>query len=243
MKKIVLILVSIFAFSQANAQPEVGSLSVTPRLGVNVSNVTDYRIGYQTVNGLTGYEKSSAAAGLHIGAEAEYQLTDLLYLSAGLDYSLQRFKVDNFVDFKGATPTEEYYVGTSDYKVKTGYVHLPVMVGCYVYNTLSVKLGLQLGLLTNATLSYSNSNIQVDATTRQRTYTSPTYTSVGLKDGMNKIDVSIPVGVAYEYEKVLLDLRYNWGLTKTFKHASGHNHWAALTVGYRFDLGKFDLPF
>ena len=50
--------------------------------------------------------------------------------------------------------------------------------------------------------------------------------------------LSIPVGVSYEYEHVILDARYEFGLTKVFKDnlSDARTHGLVFTMGYRLGL-------
>lgn len=50
--------------------------------------------------------------------------------------------------------------------------------------------------------------------------------------------LSIPVGVSYEYEHVILDARYEFGLTKVFKDNlyDARTHGLVFTMGYRLGL-------
>ena len=55
-----------------------------------------------------------------------------------------------------------------------------------------------------------------------------------------KVDVSLPIGLSYEYMGVVLDARYNLGLTNV-DDSPGHddsckNRVFTFSVGYRFAL-------
>lgn len=60
------------------------------------------------------------------------------------------------------------------------------------------------------------------------------------KDMMNGFNVSVPVGLSYEYKNVCLDVRYNIGLTKIYKDQgasdTSHNGTFMFTLGYGIDL-------
>ena len=64
----------------------------------------------------------------------------------------------------------------------------------------------------------------------------------GIKDDFKKFDVSLPIGLSYEFKvPIVLDLRYNIGLTNVNKNATANgkdysNIQAALTIGYKFKL-------
>jgi hypothetical protein len=53
---------------------------------------------------------------------------------------------------------------------------------------------------------------------------------------VKSVDFSIPVGISYEYANFQLDARYNWGLTKIYKHGDDKNSVFQITLGYKFDL-------
>lgn len=60
-------------------------------------------------------------------------------------------------------------------------------------------------------------------------------------DGVfNRVNLSIPVGVSYEWKHVCLDLRYNIGVTRLYKGDLGgsncNNRTIMLTLGYGIDL-------
>ena len=52
---------------------------------------------------------------------------------------------------------------------------------------------------------------------------------------LNKFDLSIPVGLSYEYNRVTLDARYNIGLTKLYSGIddSSRNSVITVTLGYK----------
>jgi hypothetical protein len=63
--------------------------------------------------------------------------------------------------------------------------------------------------------------------------------SVDIKDACNKFDFSIPVGLSYEISNVVIDARYNFGLTKVYKGSDvikSKNSVIQITLGYKFDL-------
>lgn len=53
---------------------------------------------------------------------------------------------------------------------------------------------------------------------------------------LNKADVSIPVGVSYEFSNINIDARYNWGVIKIIDESSSKNSVFQITVGYKFAL-------
>ena len=103
-----------------------------------------------------------------------------------------------------------------DQTTKLDYLNIPVTADFYVAKGLALKTGLQFGILMNAKLEDSD-----------------------IKDACEKLNLSIPLGISYEISNVILDLRYNLGLTKTNKPDNGSKARSDLfqiTVGYKFAL-------
>lgn len=156
--------------------------------------------------------------GLAAGVEAEHQFTDLFALSVGLLYSQQGGKI-----------TESYSVGPYSGSVKStaklDYINVPVLANVYVAKGLAVKLGLQPGFKVSGK---SSETVTVGSKEETRSKTI---------EGLKTFDLSLPVGVSYEYKNVVLDARYNWGLTKMADGKdSGKNSVFQITLGYKFAL-------
>ena len=58
------------------------------------------------------------------------------------------------------------------------------------------------------------------------------------KQKCEKLNLSIPIGISYEYSDFVLDLRYNLGLTKTNKDDGNklRSDLLQITLGYKFAL-------
>ena len=113
----------------------------------------------------------------------------------------------------------------SDLKSNVDYINIPIVANAYLFKGFAVKVGLQPGFLVRAKEKYSNGGIAVDR---------------DMKEFCNKVDLSIPIGLSYEYANFVFDARYNWGLTKLFKDDArdkkSHNSVFMLSVGYKFAL-------
>ena len=113
----------------------------------------------------------------------------------------------------------------SDLKSNVDYINIPILANAYLFKGFAVKVGLQPGFLVRAKEKYSNGGIAVDR---------------DMKEFCNKVDLSIPLGISYEYANFVFDARYNWGLTKLFKDDArdkkSHNSVFMLSVGYKFAL-------
>ena len=195
MKKIMMIAAMMVAVLSANAQNEVGQVTLKPMVGLNLANVTNYN----------GKIKVGVAAGV----EAEFGITESFGITAGALYSMQGCKDKD----------------VSDYKTTLGYINIPILANAYLFKGFAVKVGVQPGFLVRAKEKYSNGGIAVDA---------------DIKDACNKVDLSIPIGISYEYASFVFDARYNWGLTNTWKDDArdkkSHNSVFMFSVGYKFAL-------
>ena len=49
-------------------------------------------------------------------------------------------------------------------------------------------------------------------------------------------DLSVPVGLSYEFMDIVLDCKYNIGVTDVLMNTSGRNSVFQITLGYRFDI-------
>lgn len=95
---------------------------------------------------------------------------------------------------------------------KTDNILVPVLIVATTKIGLDFKLGVQPEFLVN-----SNAN-----------------------KILNKVNLSIPIGLAYEWNRIALDIRYNIGLTKVYKYPDINNTSKGstfqLTFGYAFDI-------
>ena len=189
MKKILFDAAMLISSASAFAQHSVGSFTLQPKVGMNIST-------------LTNIDHSKSRVDFAGGLEAEYQATDIFSLSAGLIYSRQGYKMDD--------------VKTSLFTIKGGswsgsYLNIPVLANVYVAQGLAVKLGVQPGFMVDKD---------------------------GAGDDVKTFDFSIPVGLSYEFSHVVLDARYNWGVTKVVDAGdkSPKNSVFQITLGYKFDL-------
>lgn len=106
------------------------------------------------------------------------------------------------------------------FDAKYNYLNVPVLVNFHVTQGLVLKTGLQPGFLLSA---------------KEGDY--------DVKSSLNKVDLSIPVGIGYEFNNgLMLDARYNCGMTKLYKNdnrdddKSSNNSVFQFTIGYKFSL-------
>ena len=104
------------------AQNEVGTLSVTPKIGVNAANMSTF-------------EKSDYRIGFAVGAELGYQVIPDFTVSIAALYSQQGTKA---------------HTEWSDGTIKLDYLNLPIMANYYWDYGITLKVGLQPGINLNA---------------------------------------------------------------------------------------------
>lgn len=199
MKKIMLMAVVLLSSVAASAQHAVGSITLQPKVGMNVANLTEF-------------DNADSRIGLAAGAELEYQVSDIFSLSAGALYSMQGAKYDQTILNQDIRTT-----------TKLDYINVPIMANVYVVKGLAVKLGIQPGFNVNSKQTFSGKTVLGDIDKKYEL-------------DAKSVDFSIPVGLSYEYNNVVLDARYNWGLTKVFEGSDAKNSVFQITLGYKFDL-------
>lgn len=192
MKKLFLAVVAMMISAATFAQNEVGQLTIQPKVGVNIANITDV-------------DDADPRIGLAAGAEFEYGLTDNIGLSAGVLYSMQGVKT---------------IIVDDDCTSKLDYLNVPILANFYVAKGFAVKLGVQPGfkLSSKAKFKGSGGSKEVDV------------------DGFKSVDLSIPVGLSYQYQNIVFDARYNWGVTKIVDDVDSKHSVFQITVGYKFSL-------
>ncbi len=170
-------------------------------------------INISTITGDILYDKKSKV-GFVGGVEAEYGIAEKFGIAAGVLFSMEGAK---------AKVGKVYGSGSSmgmalvDGKYNLSYINIPILAQFYPVKGLAIKAGLQPAFKVSA-------KAKVDSE------------SAKLED-VKGFNLSIPVGLSYEYANVVLDARYNIGLTKLVKDADqGRNSTFAITLGYKFKL-------
>ena len=112
-------------------------------------------------------------------------------------------------------------IGSSDLTWKIDYVNVPVVANFYVWKGLALKAGLQPGFKMNAKFEGSAGSYQVGTD----------------MDDVKSLDLSVPVGISYDFGGLVLDARYNFGLSKIFDYDDDLKNLAfQLTIGYKVSL-------
>ncbi len=211
------------------AQVDPGTFSVIPRVGVNLSTISDESLVTDV-----GEMKSKYKAGVTAGVDLEYRISAPFAVIAGAYYSREgcNYK-DNVLDH----PVPGTYNVLSRSYFTIDYLKIPVMARWYVTDKFSVGTGVQAGIgLWNRTHTESQ---EVKVNNGSYTYSTDIEEANVKGNGLRNVLWSVPVSVAVEYERVILDLRYSIPLSKVYqsdgKHPDGDERlqcWS-ISVGYR----------
>ncbi len=181
------IIFSLIALVSVGAASAQG-FSFGPKIGVNLA----------TIGNLENVD-AKMRVGFVVGGFAEYQWSRFS-VSADILYSEQGCKFDQ---------------GNTTNTQRLHYMIAPVLLNYYITGGLSVKAGIQPGVMTTA-----RSN-----------------------DGLNRsvfkgLDLAVPVGIAYSFSNgFIIDARYNIGLQDIMENPAGDtskNDVFAFTLGWRF---------
>lgn len=232
MKRIILSLVIASCAVAASAQPERYTFSIIPRVGVALANISNETFIY---DGNTS-GKGKYREGLTAGVDLQYQATDVLAYSIGIGYARQGCKYDDS-DLSTAEPGD--YTGFSNVRNNFDYLTVPIMGHYYIVPGLSINAGVQAGFLLHNNLSFDQADVTINKD-GSYTYTSEVKHMDIDNNLYRKVDISIPVGLSFEYANVVVDLRYNIGVMNIYKSgysdSNNRNKVFALTVGYKLDL-------
>ncbi len=152
--------------------------------------------------------ESDMKLGFYAGAFGEYQVGDFFGIAGELLYSIQ-----------GLQEKEDGVTA----KQHLNYLNIPVLAKLYIAEGLSLDVGPQFGLLMSAKTKGEEGGVSV---------------TVDTKDAFNSVDVSAGIGLTYNIGNILIQGRYNLGLTDTMKDNDGDdkfkNNVIQVGVGYRF---------
>ena len=109
---------------------------------------------------------------------------------------------------------------TADVTMKLDYINIPVLANYYIVKGLAIKAGIQPGF-----------NVQKKIGDEKIT------------DGVKSFYLSVPMGLSYEFSNVVLDARYNLGLTKAFKEGDSKHSYFTITLGYKLRLANIGEPY
>lgn len=243
--------------STANAQPDPGTFSITPKVGVNGSMLSgdpaieitlvkipdsylsneffSWQENVQPEDMLQVISSRFCSKSLHFGwnggIEAAYQLSARWALTGSLEYSLQGNSYDD-ITFPAYSNREE--MSFSGTRLSMHYLNMPVLARYYFLPNFAFELGIQPG--------WCFKNVVKSDVTFDKVKT----TLDDESDVFSDFDISCPVGLTYQIGRYSIGARYNIGITNVFaekwssypssEKSNARNSVFQLTLGYRFDL-------
>ena len=123
------------------AQNAVGTVTLQPKVGVNVATLTDE-------------DDTKARVGFTGGLELGYQWTKKFALTGALMYSQQGAKTD-YDELNGT--------------MKLDYINIPILANVYVTKGLAVKLGIQPAFNVNKTITVGGISMDIEDAYEQGT--------------------------------------------------------------------------
>ena len=200
-------LVALMAMSlTAFAQHEEGDITIQPKVGITISNITD---------------GDKSKVNLTYGVEFERFFTDQFSASLGVMFTNQGCKYDIYSADGAGNVSDEM-------KLDIYYGTLPIMANYYVLPGLALKAGVQPAFRVKARIKSGGEKVDFD------NMVDMLFPGEGNK--MNTFDLSIPVGFSYEFKGITFDARYNIGLTKLVSNTDDgiYNKVFIMTLGYKF---------
>lgn len=227
MKRIIT-LAFLSAISLASfAQSEAGTWSVIPHVGVSIASLTHQSGGIEVGDNQSQELKPQARPGFTGGVDVMYQASDNIGLSIGLSYVQAGCKYKD-VDDNGVIWHDHYD--------RMDYISVPLLAHSYIAPGLSINVGVAPSFLIYGKYHAGMLSYDLDAD-GHRTNVQEGVMDIDTKKGLRNFTLSIPVGISYEYENVVLDARYNVGMLNVYKHGlSARNKVFEVSVGYKFDL-------
>lgn len=227
MKRIIT-LAFLSAISLASlAQSKAGTWSVIPHVGVSIASLTHQSGGTVVGDNQSQELKPQARPGFTGGVDVMYQASDIVGLSIGLSYVQAGCKYKD-VDDNGVTWHDHYD--------RMDYISVPLVGHSYIAPGLSINVGVAPSFLIYGKYHAGMQTYDLD-TDGHRTNVKEAEIDQDIKKGLRNFTLSIPVGISYEYENVVLDARYNVGVLNAYKYGlTARNKVFEVSVGYKFDL-------
>ena len=175
------VILAAFTMISMNAQIKIGA-----KAGLNIATLAG------------DLEDTKSLIGFHIGAVAEFEITEQFAFQPELVYSIQGTKQENDLGLGGTI-----FSGLDDDRITLTYINIPLMLKYYVADSFSLQFGPQIGFLMSANAEGSEDG----------GFGSVEYYDEDIKDSMKSIDFGLNIGAGYKTEFGLFaDVRYNLGL-------------------------------
>lgn len=225
-RKLIALCLLFLAAMTGYAQHEPGTFTLYPKLGVEWSKFNNDEIAVATGSD-ANFVDASYRTGFVGGAELHYQFSQFGGAAVGL-----------FFDQMGSKNEAEANGGNLNLKQRLNYLTMPLLATFNLgYTNFQLKGGVNLSYLLNAKAKYKDSTIPAGATDNDPKADYNSHyddTNTGL---FHRFNVALALGASYEWRNIILDARYNFGLSNVYKHdnkPSTRSFW--LTLGYGFKL-------
>jgi len=209
MKKTILALALALGMFSGNGQ----EINFGAKAGLNLASFTGDETGDDLKN----------RTGFHIGAVAEFSLSEKFSLQSELLYSTQGSKfefIQSGVNFSFDNKST----------IILDYITLPIMAKYYVAKGLSVEAGPQIGFLLSA-----EEEIEFNQTIDGQTDSG--FEERDIKDLISNVDFGVNFGLGYKLENGLnFVARYNLGLTNIYDF-EGSNNFKRQNSVFQFSVG------
>jgi len=136
----------MIAAVSANAQNEVGQLTLMPKAGINISTITG------------DYNDKKAKVGLVAGVEAEYGITENFGIDFGVLYSMEGCKMDLAV---AAGEGASAYLAKG-VNINLDYINIPILAQYYPVKGLAIKAGIQPAFNVRHKASKDGDKVNID---------------------------------------------------------------------------------
>lgn len=236
------IVLSIFACACVQSamaqQPEVGTVSIIPRIGLSIANLPGDNV-FVGVSDVTNMPFSPRyKAGFTGGIDIDWQFSNDFSLMVGAHYAQQGCSYSNNSIETSTSGANKTGTGYSDWSTQLNYINVPLVLNAYIAPGFALKAGFQAGFAVSGKMKYTSTDYTVDKN-GDCTFSSPKDVEYNLNSTMKKVCFSIPVGFSYEFSDVLIDARYNIGLTpfqQIGDYKGSKNRVFTVSAGYRFTL-------
>jgi hypothetical protein len=205
-------------------QSEVAEKPKTPipeKKAVKEKEVEDIKVTFGIKGGLNQSNLNASSdfftyksyQAYHFGLFLEIRLNSGFSIQPELLYSMQGSKINvelrDSIDFDPLVYNNSSYTFTN----KINYINAPIMAKFDVTKVFNIAVGPQLGYFINA----KNENREI-------------------KSDFNQFDLGLNMGVGFTFNKVIIDLRYNIGLSEvgSYNPYDGKNRVFQLSLGYKF---------
>ena len=252
--RLLAVLIVCCVANNANAQKrDADEWSIIPKVGVNLSKLKGDKIGIGDAG--NNYLDFSSRLGYEGGVEVEYMVHDKIGVTLGAMYAMQSEKAKDYHEAAKHNGSDNLYdfTNTENVRVNLGFLNVPLKCNVYLTDNFALKAGVQFGFMLSAKLKYNTvsglydklnpgNTIYYDANGQPAEEGSEVYlsNSKDMKNAYKHFDISIPVGVSYEYENVILEAQYRIGLSdlNDIQLISDkiHSSVFSVTVGYRLPL-------